>query len=63
MPIRNTMRQDVLIPLLLVLAWATVARAMLVHVQKLPPTCSSCGRRFERRRLGEPVCGCGRLDA
>jgi hypothetical protein len=43
---------------LFVLAWATVARAVLVFAQKLPPTCDSCGRRFERRHLGEPVCRC-----
>ncbi len=52
------MRQDLWIPLVLVLTWATVARAMLVSVQKLPPTCGTCGRRFERRHLGETVCRC-----
>ena len=60
MPIQDPMRQEIWIPLLLVLAWATVARAMLVHVQKLPPTCARCGLRYERRRLGETVCRCGR---
>jgi hypothetical protein len=44
--------------LLFILAWLTVARAVLVFVEKLPPTCGSCGRRFERRHLGEPVCKC-----
>jgi hypothetical protein len=38
--------------------WATVARAVLVYVQKLPPTCGRCNRRFERRHLGEMVCAC-----
>jgi hypothetical protein len=52
------MRQDVWIPLLLVLAWATVARAVLVYTHKLPPTCGNCGLRYERRHLGEPVCRC-----
>jgi hypothetical protein len=45
--------------LLILLAWATVARALLVFVQKLPPTCGRCGLRFERHYLGEPVCRCG----
>ena len=44
--------------LLLLLAWVTVARAVLVYAQKLPPTCRSCGRRFQRRHMGEPVCRC-----
>jgi len=42
------------------LAWFIVARAVLVYAQKLPPTCSLCGLRFERRHLGETVCSCGR---
>jgi hypothetical protein len=45
--------------LLFILGWATVARAVLVFTQKLPPTCGDCGRRYERRHLGEPVCKCG----
>jgi hypothetical protein len=45
--------------LLLSLSWATILRAVLVHVQKLPPTCYGCGRRYERRYLGETVCTCG----
>lgn len=50
------------VPLTLVLflfSWATVARAVLVFVQKLPPTCGRCGLRFERKYLGEHVCRCG----
>ena len=43
-----------------IMLWAVIARAVLVYAQKLPPTCSGCGRRFERRHLGEPVCRCGR---
>jgi hypothetical protein len=52
------MRQDTWIPLLVVLAWLTVARGFLVYAQKLPPTCPRCGLRYERRHLGEPVCSC-----
>lgn len=45
--------------LLVALAWMTVARAMLVFAQKLPPTCRRCGMKLERRYLGESVCTCG----
>ena len=44
--------------LLFVLGWLTVARAVLVVAKVLPPTCAQCGRRFERRHLGETVCRC-----
>jgi hypothetical protein len=44
--------------LLVLVAWLTVARAVLVYTQKLPPTCGHCGLRFERRHLGESVCRC-----
>jgi hypothetical protein len=56
----EAMPWDVPLPFALfsILVWAVVARAMLVYTQKLPPTCRSCGRRFERRHLGEPVCRC-----
>ena len=40
--------------------WATMMRALLVRAQILPPTCGRCGRRFERRELGESVCSCSR---
>jgi hypothetical protein len=53
------MRQDAWIPLLLVVTWGTIARAMLVSVNKLPPTCARCGLKLERRRLGERICHCG----
>jgi hypothetical protein len=46
--------------LLILLVWVVVARAVLVFAHKLPPTCGNCGRRLERRRLGEAVCSCGR---
>jgi hypothetical protein len=60
-PIGNLMPRDnfPLALLLFILGWATVARAVLVFAQKLPPTCGHCGRRFERRHMGEPVCRCG----
>jgi hypothetical protein len=45
--------------LLSLLAWAVVARALLVYTHVLPPTCGQCGLKFERRNLGEPVCRCG----
>jgi len=38
--------------------WATLMRALLVKAQILPPTCARCGRQFERRALGEPICSC-----
>jgi hypothetical protein len=48
------------LPLVLfLLAWATVARAVLVFADKLPATCGRCGLKFERRNLGERVCRCG----
>jgi hypothetical protein len=52
------MPPNVLLPLLFVMAWATIARAVLVFVQKLPPTCPQCWRRYERRHLGERICTC-----
>jgi len=41
-----------------VLLWATLMRALLVRARVLPPTCARCGRRYERRALGEQVCTC-----
>ncbi|HEU4449195.1 MAG TPA: hypothetical protein VFR63_04310 [Gaiellaceae bacterium] len=53
---------DVPLPfaLLAVLGWIVVARAVLVYAQVLPPTCSSCGLKLERRYLGEAICRCSR---
>jgi hypothetical protein len=45
--------------LLTFLAWAIVARAVLVYTHHLPPTCGECGLKLERRYLGESVCRCG----
>ena len=52
------MRQDPWVPLVFILTWARVARAVLVYAQKLPPPFDRCSRRFERRRLGEIACRC-----
>jgi hypothetical protein len=55
----NMFPRDVPLALLLVsMAWMTVARAVLVFAQKLPPTCRDCGLKLERRYLGESVCRC-----
>jgi hypothetical protein len=40
--------------------WAALVRALFVKANIAPPTCRRCGRLFERRALGEPVCSCGR---
>jgi hypothetical protein len=45
-----------------ILFWATLMRALLVKAQILPATCGRCGRRFERKQLGEPVCACRGRD-
>jgi hypothetical protein len=45
------MRYETWIGVVVLMSWATFAR-------ELPPTCRSCGRRYERRYLGEPVCRC-----
>jgi len=41
------------------LLWLTLMRALLVKARLLPATCARCGLPFERRALGERVCGCG----
>ena len=41
-----------------VLLWATLMRALLVRARVLPPTCARCGLPFERRAMGDRVCGC-----
>ena len=40
--------------------WFAMMRALLVRAEILPATCARCGRRYERRDLGEAVCGCER---
>ena len=39
--------------------WLVLMRALLVRAQVLAPTCSRCGLRLERERLGDRICGCG----
>jgi hypothetical protein len=39
--------------------WAALLRALLVKGNIAPQSCGRCGRLFERRALGEPVCRCG----
>lgn len=41
-------------------AFATLARALLVSAKVLPPSCAQCGLPLERKRLGERICSCGR---
>jgi len=40
--------------------WAALIRALFVKANIAPRTCRRCGRFFERRALGEPVCCCSR---
>jgi hypothetical protein len=40
--------------------WIVLVRALLVRANVLAPTCSRCGLKFERDRLGERICDCGR---
>jgi hypothetical protein len=40
--------------------WASLMRALLVKANIVPASCGRCGRKFERRELGEPVCSCHR---
>jgi hypothetical protein len=55
---RRMQSTTVAIPYLVL--WAALMRALLVRANVLPPTCGRCGLRFERQRLGEHVCSCGR---
>ena len=41
------------------MVWLVLMRALLVRARVLAPTCSRCGLKLERARLGERVCGCG----
>ena len=40
--------------------WATLLKPLLERAELIPASCARCGRRFERRELGEPICSCGR---
>jgi hypothetical protein len=39
---------------------AVLVRALALKLRLGTPTCARCGRAFERRTLGEPVCHCER---
>jgi hypothetical protein len=38
--------------------WAVLMRALAIATKPGRATCARCGRPFERRRLGDPVCRC-----
>jgi hypothetical protein len=38
--------------------WTALMRALLVRAEVLPPTCTRCGLKYERRHMGEVVCRC-----
>jgi hypothetical protein len=40
--------------------WLVLMRALLVRAKVLDPTCSRCGLKLERNRIGEQICACGR---
>jgi hypothetical protein len=39
--------------------WLVLFQALLVRAQLVTRSCHRCGRPFERRELGQAVCGCG----
>jgi hypothetical protein len=51
------MTSPVVIALFLVV-WAVLMRAMAAATDPARRACARCGRPFERRHLGEPVCRC-----
>ena len=53
-----TLPSVLLLPYLVL--WAVLIRALFVKAKIAPPTCGRCGRLFERRQLGDPVCSCCR---
>jgi hypothetical protein len=40
--------------------WVTLMKPLLERASLIPASCARCGKRFERRELGEPVCLCTR---
>jgi hypothetical protein len=42
--------------------WATLVKALLAKAKVIPAECARCGLAYERRELGQPVCGCRRAD-
>jgi len=51
------MTSPVVIALFLVV-WAVLMRALAAASDPARRACARCGRPFERKRLGEPVCHC-----
>jgi hypothetical protein len=43
-----------------IVLWVAMMRALLVRAEILPATCARCGRRYERRNMGESICACER---
>ena len=50
------MSAQILLPYLVL--WATLMRALFVRSHLVPPTCTRCGLKLERRALGERICSC-----
>ncbi len=40
--------------------WATLMKPLLERAELIPASCKRCGRPFERRELGQTICGCAR---
>ena len=40
--------------------WAVSMQAILVWARVVPPSCAHCGRPFEIRYSGQPVCTCSK---
>lgn len=57
MPISKGMSFGLIIVYLVLAAVLVRTLAFALHLGS--PTCGGCGRVFERRTLGEPVCRCG----
>lgn len=44
-----------------VVLWTVLLKALLSRAHLIPRQCARCGRLFERRELGQPVCTCNRV--
>ena len=40
--------------------WVVLLKALFARARVIPAECARCGRLFERRELGQPVCRCDR---
>ena len=38
--------------------WVVLFRALLTRARVIPASCARCGLLFERRELGQRICGC-----